>query len=52
MNENIDLTKILKNCPKGWKFYSSVYGDVIFHGIEKGSEYPIQLLASVISVFV
>ena len=30
MNENIDLTKILKNCPKGWKFYSSVYGEVEF----------------------
>lgn len=30
MNENIDLTKILKNCPMGWKFYSSVYGEVEF----------------------
>ena len=30
MNENIDLTKILKDCPIGWKFYSSVYGDVEF----------------------
>ena len=30
MEENIDLTKILENCPKGWKFYSSVYGDVEF----------------------
>ena len=30
MNENIDLTKILKECPIGWKFYSSVYGDVEF----------------------
>lgn len=30
MNENIDLTKILKNCPKGWEFYSSVYGKVKF----------------------
>ena len=30
MNENIDLTKILKNCPKGWKFYSDIYGDVTF----------------------
>ena len=30
MNENIDLTKILKGCPIGWKFYSSVYGDVEF----------------------
>ena len=30
MNENIDLTKILKDCPKGWKFYSSVLGEVEF----------------------
>lgn len=33
MNENIDLTKILKDCPKGWKFYSSVYGEVEFENI-------------------
>ena len=33
MNENIDLTKILKNCPKGWEFYSSVLGEVEFVGI-------------------
>ena len=30
MNENIDLTNILKDCPKGWEFYSSVYGEVRF----------------------
>ena len=30
MNENIDLTKILKDCPKGTKFYSSVYGELIY----------------------
>ena len=30
MNENIDVTKMLKDCPMGWKFYSSVYGDVEF----------------------
>ena len=30
MNENIDLSKILKDCPKGWEFYSSVYGEVRF----------------------
>ena len=30
MNENIDLTKILKDCPIGWHFWSSVYGDVEF----------------------
>ena len=30
MNENIDLTKILKDCPNGWEFYSGVHGDVKF----------------------
>lgn len=33
MNENIDLRNILKNCPKGWEFYSSVLGEVEFEGI-------------------
>ena len=42
MNENIDLTKILKDCPKGWKLYSSVYGDVSFQGIAD-LVYPIQV---------
>ena len=30
MNENLDLTKILKYCPKGWTFYSPVWGDLDF----------------------
>ena len=34
MNENIDLTKILKDCPKGWEFYSSIYGEVKFETIK------------------
>lgn len=34
MNENIDLTKILMDCPKGFKLYSSVHGDVKFSGID------------------
>ena len=34
MNENIDLTKILKDCPKGTKLYSSVHGEVEFEHIE------------------
>lgn len=42
MNENIDLTKILKDCPKGWKFYSSVYGDLTFLDIVDDSIYPIK----------
>ena len=42
MNEKIDLTKILKDCPIGWMFYSSVYGYVTFRGIENGSDCPIK----------
>lgn len=42
MNENIDLTKILKGCPIGWVFYSSVYGNVIFRRIENSSDLPIK----------
>lgn len=33
MNEKIDLTKILKDCPTGWKFYSSVFGEVVLEGL-------------------
>ena len=43
MNENIDLTKILKDCPKGTKFYSSIYGEVKFAYINIYSVYPIVL---------
>ena len=40
MNEKIDLTKILSNCPRGFKLYSIVHGEVTFFAIEDGS-YPI-----------
>ena len=43
MNENIDLTKILKDCPKGTKLYSTVYGVVRFDEIDKDKTYPISL---------
>ena len=33
MNENIDLTKILKDCPKGFEFYSSVHGKLFYDGM-------------------
>ena len=33
MNENLNLVEILKDCPKGTKLYSTVYGDVEFEGI-------------------
>ena len=33
MNKNIDLTKILKNCPKGTQFYSSTHGTVTLNAV-------------------
>lgn len=42
MNENIGLTKILKDCPKGKKFYSTIFGTVEFDKIDKEDpSYPI-----------
>ena len=41
MNENIDLTKILKDCPKGTKFYSTVLGEVTFKDIVDDAKFPI-----------
>ena len=46
MNENVDLVEILKDCPKGTKLYSTVYGDVDFDGIGNGSEYPVKYVKS------
>ena len=44
MNENIDLTKILKNCPVGTEFYHLIYDKVYFFGIDlKDIDYPIHL---------
>lgn len=42
MNENIDLTKILENCPTGTKLYTPVWGEVTFNEVEdKDYVYPI-----------
>ena len=41
MNENIDLTKILKDCPKGTKFYTSVWGEASFERIPERGFYTI-----------
>ena len=42
MNENIDLTKILKDCPTGTKLYSTIYGNVEFMHINTNSMYPVR----------
>ena len=41
MNENINLTKILKDCPVGWEFWSDNYGKVRFKCINKSYDRPI-----------
>ena len=34
MNENINLCRILKDCPKGTKLWSSIWGDITFETID------------------
>jgi len=43
MNENLDLTKILKDVPKGTILYSSIYGNVTFNCITNDRYYPIRI---------
>ena len=35
MNENLNLVEILEGCPKGTRFYSTIYGEVAFESIRK-----------------
>lgn len=46
MSENLNLVEILKDCPKGTKLYSTVYGEVEFDGIGNGSEYTVKYVKS------
>ena len=41
MNENLNLVDILKDCPKGTKLYSTMYGDVEFESINEDKSHPI-----------
>ena len=44
MNENLNLLKILNDCPKGTKLYSTLFGDVELVGVCKSEEdaFPIE----------
>ena len=44
MNENIDLTKILKDCPEGTEFWSDNYGKVRFKCINTSLELPVTVI--------
>ena len=43
MNENIDLTEILKDCPKGTKLYSPLFGDVELKEIDTSKVYSVNV---------
>jgi hypothetical protein len=43
MNENIDLTKILKDCPEGTKLWHTVYGEVRFNNISSYVREPYRV---------
>ena len=43
MNENIDLTKILKNCPRGFELYTPLYGKVFFLHVWENATFSIQV---------
>ena len=47
MNENLNLVEILKDCPKGTKLYSPLFGEVEFVKIDNDSDiYPIVINAT------
>lgn len=42
MNENLNLVEILKDCPKGTRFYSTIFGYVTFICVDESNlEYPV-----------
>lgn len=47
MNENLNLVEILKDCPKGTKLYSTVYGDVEFHKIDLASDSTLKIYVKI-----
>ena len=43
MNENLNLIEILKDCPKGTKFYTPVWGEVSFKKLLEDKIYAISI---------
>ena len=43
MNENLNLVEILKDCPKGTKLYSPLFGEVELDRVKEHGEYPIRV---------
>lgn len=47
MNENLNLVEILKDCPKGTKLYSTVFGDVEFYKIDLDSDSTLKIYVKI-----
>lgn len=50
MNKNIDLTKILKNCPEGFELYTPLLGKVSFLSINKDTDFPIMVKSNLFGI--
>ena len=46
MNENLILVEILKDCPKGTKLYSTIYGYVTLFKVQNSGRFPIKFMKS------
>ena len=46
MNENLNLVEILKDCPKGTKLYSTIYGEVELDNVNSEHIYPVKFVTS------
>lgn len=47
MNNSINIAKILKNCPRGTKFYSTVHGEIFFKEIINYTLYPLSFITPI-----
>lgn len=47
MNNNINIAEILKDCPKGMKLYSPIYGTVELLKVDSNSVYSIKTVTSI-----
>lgn len=43
MNEKLNLVELLKDCPKGTKLYSPIFGKISLYEISQTSDYPIRV---------
>lgn len=44
MENKINIAEILKDCPKGTKLYSTIFGEVVLRDVNIDKEYPIKIV--------